>query len=243
MCLVRIDKFLCDCGIGSRKEIKNYIKKGRVSVNEDIIYKSDLKINYTKDVIFFDNKKLIYKKYVYIMMNKPSGVISATYDKYDKTVIDFVSEKYKNINLFPVGRLDKDTVGLIILTNDGSFAHNTLSPKKHVKKIYYADVEGIITSEDIKKFEEGIVIDIDYLCKSAFVNVIEIKENISSVKIEIYEGKFHQIKKMFAAVGKKVIYLKRIQFGDVKIDNKLQEGEFRELNEIEMKLIEEYTGN
>ena len=234
---MRIDKMLSNCGIGSRKNVKNLINLGKVTVDGKLINKSDIKIDTDKNSIFVDGKEIIYKKYVYLIMNKPSGVISATEDKEEKTVIDILPEKYKKFNVFPVGRLDKNTVGLLILTNDGEFAHNTLSPKKHVWKKYFATVLGIVSEYDVEYFSKGVLLENGELCKSAKLEIVKVLEDRTNVFVEISEGKFHQIKKMFAATGKKVLYLKRVGFGGLTLDEKLAEGEVRELTESEFKSI------
>lgn len=233
--LIRLDKFLADLGIGSRKEVKEYIKKGLVKVNSTIAKNSDLKINEEKDIVFFNNQTLVYEKYVYIMLNKPAGVVSATFDNKDKTVIDLINE-YKHLELFPFGRLDKDTEGLLVISNDGMLAHDLLSPKKHVDKKYFARVQGIVNNEDINKFKEGILLDGNELCKSATLEIIK-SDDISECYVTISEGKYHQIKRMFEAVNKKVIYLKRITFGNISLDENLKLGEYRKLSEEEIDLL------
>lgn len=233
--MMRLDKFLCDLGIGSRKQVKEYIKKGFVQVNDTVTKSSDLKIDEEKDIIHFNDQKLTYEKFVYLMLNKPAGVVSATYDNKDKTVIDLIDD-YKHLNLFPFGRLDKDSEGLLIISNDGQLAHELLSPKKHVYKTYYVDVEGTVTEDDIIKFKEGITLDDGYLCKSSTLEIIE-SNNISKCYVTICEGKFHQVKRMFESVNKKVIYLKRITFGNINLDNSLNLGEYRKLTEEEINIL------
>ena len=233
--MIRLDKFLKDMGIGTRKEVKEYIKKKLVKVNNEIIKKDDYKVDENNDIITFNDEIIKYEKYVYLMLNKPAGVVSATFDNKDKTVIDLIDE-YKHLNLFPFGRLDKDSEGLLIISNDGKLAHNLLSPKKHVNKTYYVDVEGIVNEEDILKFKEGITLDDSYLCKSSTLEIIE-SNAISKCYVTISEGKFHQVKRMFESVNKKVIYLKRITFGNIKLDNSLKLGEYRKLTEEEIKLL------
>lgn len=229
--MIRLDKLLKDCGIGSRKEVKDYIRKGLVKVNDTIIKNDDFKVNEEKDVIKFDDETITYEKFVYIMLNKPAGVVSATYDNKDKTVLDLIDE-YKHMDLFPFGRLDKDTEGLLIISNDGKLAHDLLSPKKHVDKKYYVEVEGIVNEEDILTFKQGITYD-DEICKPAILEIIE-SNNISKCYVTISEGKYHQVKKMFESVNKKVIYLKRITFGNISLDNNLKLGEYRKLTDEEI---------
>ncbi len=241
MAVMRLDKMLSDCGIGSRREIKEYIKRGSVKVDEKTINKSDVKINTDKNSVFVDGKKIIYKKFTYIVMNKPAGVISATEDKKEQTVVDILPDKYKKIGLFPVGRLDKDTVGLLILTNDGKFAHNTLSPKKHIWKKYFATILGFIDQNDVDAFFKGIDLGNGEICKSAKLEICNTENGKTNVFIEISEGKFHQIKRMFSSVGKEVLFLKRVKFGGFKLDENIKEGEVRELTEEEFESIFEST--
>lgn len=237
MAVMRIDKMLSNCKIGSRKDVKAIIKSGRIKVDGIVINKSDIKIDIDKNEISIDGEKVYYKRHIYLMMNKPPGVISATEDKRDKTVIDILPEKYRKFNVFPVGRLDKDTVGLLILTNDGEFAHNTLSPKKHVVKKYFAEVLGNVEKSDADAFSEGIVFANGVKCKSASLEIYKREIDRTYVFVEITEGKFHQIKKMFSVRGKKVLFLKRVKFGGLELDDKLKEGEIRELSDDETVMI------
>jgi 16S rRNA pseudouridine516 synthase len=171
------------------------------------------------------------------MLNKPQGVVSATTDKTDKTVIDLLNPPYSKLSLFPVGRLDKDTTGLLILTNDGAFAHNSLSPKKHVDKTYYVQAEGSFSSDIAEHFANGITIDGGYLCKSARLETESLTENAITAYLTITEGKFHQVKRMFEAEGGKVTALKRVSFGNITLDNELAEGSYRPLTDTELKYI------
>ena len=233
---LRADKFLADLGVGTRSQVKNIIKNKKVAVNGKIIASANVKINTETDVVTVNGKEISYKKYTYIMMNKPDGVISSTEDE-QKTVIDLLPKELQNLNLFPVGRLDKDTVGLLILTNDGIFAHNTLSPKKHIDKKYYAKISGELPENAVDLFNDGVCIG-DYKCKSADLNIID----NNTIEITIHEGKFHQVKRMFGAVGCKVEFLKRIAFGEINLDENLKQGEFRELNPTEMEYINKFIG-
>ena len=233
--MMRLDKFLVELGIGSRKEVKEYIKKGLVAVNEKTIKNSDLKIDEFNDSVYFNNEKLSYEKFVYIMLNKPAGVVSATFDNKDKTVIDLINE-YKHLNLFPFGRLDKDSEGLLIISNDGKLAHNLLSPKKHVNKIYYVETDGKVTNDDITIFKNGVILDDGDKCKSAKLDIIETND-VSKCYVTISEGKFHQVKRMFESVNKKVIYLKRVSFGNLNLDDNLKLGEYRKLTENEIEIL------
>lgn len=240
MSLIRLDKFLANCGIGSRSEVRKYLRFKRVWVDGEPILNGDFKIDIEKNKVTFDKRVVSWGKYAYLMMNKPKGVISSTKDENEKTVIDLLDEKYKKYNLFPVGRLDKDTVGLLILSNDGNFAHNTLSPKKHISKAYYAHISGEVTEEHIEKFSKGINTKYGYRCMPAKLEILESSKELSKVKIEIKEGKFHQIKRMFETFSLKVEYLKRISFDEIKLDETLKEGEYRVLNEDEMKKIQKF---
>ena len=230
--MIRLDKFLKDMGIGSRKEVKEFIRKKLVKVNNVVIKNDDYKVDEEKDIITFNNEIIKYEKYIYLMMNKPAGVVSATFDNKDQTVIDLIDD-YKSFNLFPFGRLDKDSEGLLIISNDGKLAHNLPSPKKHVNKTYYVEIDGIVTNDDIIKFKEGITLNDDEKCKSASLEIIE-SNNISKCYVTISEGKYHQVKRMFESVNKKVIYLKRITFGNIALDPTLKIGEYRKLSEEEI---------
>lgn len=230
----RLDKILSNLGYGTRKEIKHKIKSGLVKINGDIIKDNSLKVDPNEVKIEFDNKEIIYRKNIYLMLNKPKGVISATEDNYHSTVIDLIEDKFKAFNPFPVGRLDKDTEGLLLLTNDGNLAHNLLSPKKHIDKIYYVEVEGELSDKDKKAFKEGIDIGEKNITLPAELEIIS-SEKISKGYVTIREGKFHQIKRMFKELGKEVIYLKRISMGSLKLDSKLDLGGYRELTKKELE--------
>ena len=234
--MMRLDKYLSFLGKGTRKEVKEFIKKGLVSVNGITIKKDDFKINEENDIVIFNNEKLEYEEFVYLMLNKPSGVVSATYDNKDKTVIDLIKE-YKHLDLFPFGRLDKDSEGLLVISNDGKLAHELLSPKKHVDKKYYVEVLGKVTNEDVTIFKDGITLD-NELCKSATLEIIK-SDDISYCYVTISEGKYHQVKRMFESVNKKVTYLKRVTFGNLKLDENLKLGEYRKLTKQEINLLKE----
>lgn len=234
---MRLDKMLSNTGYGSRTEIKKYLKEGRVKVNGQIIKDGKYQIDTDKDTVQYLEEIVEYKEFIYIMMNKPQNVISATEDNYHKTVIDLLDKKYQNFNPFPVGRLDIDTEGLLLLTNDGKLAHSLLSPKRHIDKTYYVEVNGILENENIEKVEKGIYInDGDYTTLPGKLKIITSGE-ISSALITIQEGKFHQIKKMMQAMDRKVTYLKRISMGELVLDEKLKLGEYRELTEKERNTI------
>ncbi|NBI05318.1 pseudouridine synthase [Senegalia massiliensis] len=232
----RIDKILANLGYGSRKDIKKNIKSGMVKVNNEVIKNNSIKIDPYKENIKFKNKKINYRKFIYLMLNKPSGVISATEDNHSKTVIDLIDDEYKAFNPFPVGRLDKDTEGLLILTNDGDLAHKLLSPKKHVDKKYYVKVEGYLDENDKTAFKEGLDIGEKNITLPAELDIKKSNE-ISECYVIIREGKFHQIKRMFISLGKKVIYLKRISMGNVELDSNLKLGEYRELTSKEIDIL------
>ena len=227
---MRLDKFLANSGIGSRKEVKELIKQGLVFVNDERIKNSDKNIDEIKDVIKIRDKCIEYRKYVYIMLNKPQNVISATEDNKHKTVIDLI-KGYDTYNIFPVGRLDIDTEGLLLLTNDGKLSHNLLSPKKHIEKEYFVKLKENITDIDINKVENNIELEDGYICKKAKIK--RISEN--ELNITITEGKFHQVKRMFKAVDNEVVFLKRIRMANIFLDKNLKLGDYRELSNDELK--------
>ena len=236
---MRLDKFLANSGIGTRKEVKIILKKGKIKVNEKIVKDAKMQVDEIKDDVKIEGEKITYKPFVYIMMNKPSGVISATEDGKHKTVIDLLCEKYKNYKVFPVGRLDIDTEGLLLLTNDGVLTHNLLSPKKHVDKKYYVELKEPLTIEKKKILENGIKLEENFVTKKAKIEIINKDEDIevNSVFITISEGKFHQVKRMFKFVENEVLYLKRVKMGKLLLPEDLKLGEYRELSEEEMNLI------
>ena len=231
---LRVDKYLADMGIGTRSEVKQYIRKKQVLVNGSET-KPEQKVDPEKDNITFQGKEIGYVELEYFMLYKPQGCVSATTDTSHKTVLDYIEEK-KRKDLFPVGRLDIDTEGLLLITNDGVLAHELLSPKKHVAKTYYARIEGKVTTEDGGKFWEGVDIGEKALTKPAKLHIIKSGE-VSEIELTITEGKYHQVKRMFEAVGKKVIYLKRISMGTLKLDENLKPGEYRKLTEEELEKL------
>ena len=232
---MRLDKFLANAGIASRSEVKQYLKKGMVQVNGLVVKKGDLTIHENSDRILFQSQPVEYEKYYYYMLNKPQGVVSATEDNFQKTVLDLLGDCRRN-DLFPVGRLDKDTEGLLLITNDGALAHRLLSPKKHVGKVYYARIEGKVTEKDVNDFREGLVFDEEFSALPANLRILS-SDDISEIEVEIFEGKFHQVKRMFQAVNKKVLFLKRLSMGPLKLDSNLKPGEFRPLTESELHSI------
>ncbi len=232
---MRLDRFMQNAGVCSRKEAKKIICSGKITVNGEICLNFQQKIDENKDVIHMSGKLVEYEKFIYIMMNKPSGYVSATEDKREKTVIDLLPEGLKNRELFPVGRLDKDTTGLLILTNDGDFSHRALSPKKKVFKKYFVGIEEALEKVDIDAFSSGIDIG-DYKCLPAVLEIID-KCPPAKAYVSICEGKFHQVKRMFKSLGKNVISLERVAFGEVLLDRNLLPGEFRRLTEIELEML------
>lgn len=238
---MRLDKFLAEVGIGSRKEVKVLIKKGQIKVNEEVIKSDKFQVKEFDDQITYLDEPLVYQKDFYYVLNKPAGVISATQDNYEQTVMDLLSDEDYREDLFPVGRLDKDTEGLLILTNDGKLAHQLLSPKKHVEKEYFAKVKGVMTEEDIDSFARGLVIDKgeQTLPAQLFIDSIDHEEETSAIRLILHEGKFHQVKRMVQAVGKEVTYLKRLRMGGFLLPESLDNGEYRELTETELLQLQE----
>ena len=232
----RLDKYLADMSVGTRSEVKNLIKKGLVTVNGEVIRKPEYKVDIEKDDLVCRGEPVVYQTLVYYMLNKPAGVISATNDPKQKTVLDLITDKSRK-DLFPVGRLDKDTVGLLLITNDGNLAHRLLSPKHHVDKCYFAKVQGNVTKDDAEKFAEGVNIgteDEPEITMPGKLDIIK-SDDLSEIRLTIQEGKFHQVKRMFQAVGKEVVYLKRERMGSLILDDNLVEGEYRMLTEEELK--------
>lgn len=235
---LRIDKILSNLGYGSRAEIKKDCKRGLVKVNGKTINNPGIQVDIESDEILFDNQVVKYREFIYLMLNKPDGYISATFDRHDPIVLDLIDKEFLAFEPFPVGRLDKDTEGLLVLTNDGQLAHRVLSPKKHVPKTYYAKIEGKVTEEDIEAFKKGVTLDDGYETMPSELKILS-SDDMSEIELTIHEGKFHQVKRMFESVGKKVVYLKRLSMGKLKLDEDLELGEYRELTEEEVKLIEE----
>ena len=231
--MIRLDRYLADMSIGTRTEVKKLIRQGKVAVDGLIVKNPDIKVDTGTQNVTYNGIAVTYETYEYYMLNKPAGVISATSDKTEKTVLDLIDSK-KRKDLFPVGRLDKDTEGLLLITNDGELAHRLLSPKKHVDKLYYAKVEGTVGMEDIDAFAKGLDIGEGEYTKPAKLIVLK-SDVISEIELSIQEGKFHQVKRMFEAVGKKVIYLKRLEMGTLKLDEGLALGEYRPLTQKEIE--------
>ena len=233
---MRLDKFISTTTTLSRAEAKKIIKKG-ILINDILIKSSDYKVDENNDIVIVNGSRLVYQKYVYIMMNKPQNVISATEDMIDKTVVDILKDKDRIHKVFPVGRLDKDTEGLMLLTNDGELAHKLISPKKDVEKKYYVEVTGELKEEYLELVKDGLVLDDGYKCKSARLEILESSKDKSCANIYITEGKFHQVKSMMKALGTSVTYLKRLSIGSLILDENLKLGEYRYLTDKELKKI------
>ena len=231
--MIRLDKYLADMGVGTRAEVKKYIKQGKVTVDGTVVKSAELKIDQEVQQVMFQGAPIGYEEFEYYMLHKPAGVISATTDSKDKTVVDLISDK-KRKDLFPVGRLDKDTEGLLLITNDGDLAHKLLSPKKHVDKVYYAKVDGIVSEEDVKAFREGVSIGQGEIAKPAVLEILK-ADTVSEIKVTIQEGKFHQVKRMFHTIGKEVLYLKRLSMGSLVLDDSLPLGAYRKLTREELE--------
>ncbi|WP_207646307.1 pseudouridine synthase [Cellulosilyticum sp. I15G10I2] len=233
---IRIDKFLVHIGYGSRSEVHKLIKEKRVTLNDKIIHKPDMHLIIEESKVCVDGGQAVYQEFYYYVLNKPQGVITATEDKRYRTVMDLLLPIDQRKSLAPVGRLDKDTEGLLILTNDGKLTHELLSPKKHVDKVYYAKIRGMITLQDVKQFEEGIILEDGTSYRSSKLEILHAGD-ISEIYVTISEGKFHQVKRMVMSVGKEVIYLKRIKMGALELPEDLNIGEYRQLTELELKLL------
>ncbi len=221
-------------GKGTRTEVKKYIKSGRVRVDGNVVQRPETKVS-PDQIITLDGEQLVYEEFQYYLMNKPAGLISASDDARQKTVVDLISDRGRR-NLFPVGRLDKDTTGLLLITDDGTLAHSLLSPRHHVSKIYVAEVDGLLEEEDIRLFKEGIQLEQDWTTLPAELEILEAGEQ-SLARITIYEGKFHQIKRMFEAVGKPVLSLSRIAMGPLTLPDNLEEGDYRALTDQEYEAL------
>ena len=239
--MMRLDKYLCETGFGTRSQVKDLLKKGQVMVNGEVVKKPELKINETTDQILCQGKKASYQKNIYLMLHKPAGVVSATEDNREKTVLDLVRPEDRKNGLFPVGRLDKDTEGLLLLTDDGELAHRLLSPKKHVDKTYYAKIDGQVTEEHVKQFREGLDIGDEKKTLPAVLTIL-LSGSVSEIEVTIHEGRFHQIKRMFEAVGCKVTYLKRLSMGSLVLDETLPPEEYRPLTEAELEGLTKQRG-
>ncbi|WP_443595303.1 pseudouridine synthase [Agathobacter sp.] len=229
--MIRLDKFLSEMGLGTRSEVKKLLKTKQVTVNKVVVSKPETKVNPDTDEVCLNGSKIEYKKYEYYLFNKPKGCVSATKDNVHGTVMDYITDAVHD-DLFPVGRLDIDTEGLLLITNDGALSHELLSPSKHVAKTYFARIDGEVTQDDIISFKEGIDIGEERLTKPAEL-VIKKSGSVSEIELTITEGKFHQVKRMFEARGKRVIYLKRISMGPLKLPDDLKTGTYRALTQAE----------
>lgn len=239
---IRLDKYLADMGIGTRSQVKQYIRKKQVLVNGMLPAGPEQKITPDTDTVSFQGQDILYTRYEYFLFYKPEGCVSAVKDNVHRTVLEYFPENRRK-GLFPVGRLDLDTEGLMLITNDGTLAHNLLAPGKHVPKTYYAEVSGRVTEEDVKQFSQGIDIREARPTRPAELKLLpENQPEISRITLTITEGKFHQVKRMFEAVGKKVLYLKRISMGSLELDGSLQPGDYRPLTQEELQKITEYRG-
>lgn len=234
--MIRLDKYLADMGVGTRQEVKQKIKRGLILINGETARSPDLKIREGEDRICAEGREIRYAAFEYFMLNKPAGVVSATEDSRDTTVTDLIKEKRRK-DLFPVGRLDKDTEGLLLITNDGELAHRLLSPRRHVDKTYYARIRGRVADEDVRMFAHGLYIGTKEKKERAMPGRLEILASgeESQIRLTIQEGKYHQVKRMFQAVGKEVIYLKRERMGPLVLDENLGPGEYRRLTGEELE--------
>ena len=256
---MRLDKFLSGIGAGTRTEIKKAVKAGLVTVDGAVAKDPGMQVS-EDSAVTFRGEPVVYEEFVYYMMNKPAGVISASDDSREETVVDLIAEQ-KRKDLFPAGRLDRDTEGLLLITNDGGLAHRLLSPKHHVDKKYYAVVSGAVTDEDVQAFEDGLVLTDGLECLPAKLEILRAADDdeevssdesspdesahedevlvTSEIEVVIQEGKFHQIKRMFAARGMEVLYLKRLTMGPLILDDTLEPGEYRRLTEKELQSLKE----
>lgn len=237
---MRMDKFLTECGAGSRSEVKQLLRKGLVTVNGEIVKAPEMKLVPGADTVACEGRTLCYEPFEYLMLNKPSGCVTAVRDNLHPTVMEYLGTGHK-ADLAPVGRLDLDTEGLLILTNDGELAHRMLAPKSHVDKVYYARVSGDVTEEDVRAFAEGLEIGEKRPTLPAKLEIL-ISGETSEILLTIREGKFHQVKRMFEVRGKKVLYLKRTAMGGIVLDASLEPGQWRRLTESELALLRPNAG-
>lgn len=238
---MRLDKFLTELGVGTRSEVKKILKTGQITVNGIPVKKPEEKIDEAKDIVAYQGRVLAYRKFEYYLFHKPAGCVTAVTDEQHKTVMDYMKDLTRK-DLNPVGRLDIDTEGLLLITNDGMLSHELLSPAKHVPKTYYARIEGSVTKGDVNRFAEGVDIGEKKMTKPAELTILA-SDVVSEIELTISEGKFHQVKRMFEAVGKKVIYLKRISMGSLILDKDLKPGEYRPLTEEEVNQLKTGVDN
>ncbi|MDR2976058.1 MAG: rRNA pseudouridine synthase [Streptococcaceae bacterium] len=241
---MRLDKFLAACGLGSRSEVKLLLKKQKITVRNEIIQDGKFQVDKNSTEVKYDGRVLQYQEFFYYMLNKPAGVVSATKDNLNKTVVDLLSSKDFRADIFPVGRLDKNTEGLLILTNDGALGHDLTQPKKHVEKEYFAHIDGRVTDEVVRAFAQGLKMKNSEIARPAELYIDKIYENsetqlgtASDIRVIIHEGKFHQVKRMFEAVDMYVLYLKRLRMGDLQLDVNLELGKYRALKIEEIKIL------
>lgn len=234
---MRIDKFLSQTGTASRKETASAAKAGQILVDGKVCRCADFHIDPEKNTVQFRGAQIIYRKYTYIMLNKPDGYVSATEDTKERTVMELLPPQLQKIGLFPCGRLDKNTLGLLILTNNGQLAHMLLSPRRHVSKTYRFALSTPITAQDVVRLDSGIELEDGYVTKPART---ELEADMQSGTITITEGKFHQVKRMFEAVGSKIVYLERTVFASIPLDVSLRRGEWRYLDNGEISVLEEH---
>ncbi|SEL24868.1 ribosomal small subunit pseudouridine synthase A [Carnobacterium iners] len=240
---MRLDKFLAHTGYGTRKSVKELLKSKKITVNELIVKDGKIHIQPETDKIHVAGERVDYQEFYYFMLHKPQGVISATEDNLHKTVIELLKPQDRLSNPFPVGRLDKDTEGLLLLTNDGALAHELLSPRKEVDKCYEAIIEGLIGEKEIEAFEKSITLEDGFRCRPAKLTVLstDLVAQTANIQVIIHEGKFHQVKRMFEAVDRKVQYLKRLSMGPLELDNSLKIGHYRALTADELAQLKEFT--
>jgi 16S rRNA pseudouridine516 synthase len=238
--MMRLDKFLCEMGVGTRSEVKAYLKKGQVTVGGEIVKKPETKINENEDEICFLGQVLNYEAVQYFLLNKPAGCVTATKDNLSETVMSFLPDNRRE-DLFPVGRLDKDTTGLLLLTNDGDFSHRLMSPKKHVAKTYEAVLQSAVRTEDIDVFAKGLEYGEEEPAKPAKLEILSNEEPYKA-RLTITEGKFHQVKRMFHAVGNEVLALNRVSIGNLVLDSELKQGEYRDLTLEEVESLKNFGG-
>ncbi len=233
----RLDNILANSGYGSRREVQKLIRCKKVKVNGEIVNNPSTHVDGNKDEIYVFDEKVQYKDFVYLMLNKPSGFISATHDNFDRVVLELIDDKDKILDPYPIGRLDKDTVGLLLISNDGEMCHRVLSPKRHVTKKYFVKVDNCLNCSHIEIFNEGVVLDDGYKCKKSLLKILNSSNEFSECELILTEGKFHQVKRMFEAIGFNVLYLKRVEFCTIKLDPNLKEGEYRHLTESEINIL------
>lgn len=232
---IRLDKFLTEVGIGTRSEVKKYIRQGLITVDSAPAQKPEQKIDEKTAKVCFRGNEIVYAAYEYYLFYKPAGCVSATEDRLHKTVMDYLTDTVRK-DLFPVGRLDLDTEGLLLITNDGALAHDLLSPSKHVEKTYYAKVKGRVMEDDVNRFKKGVDIGEEKPTKPAKLVIVS-EGDISEIRLTITEGRFHQVKRMFEAVGKEVVYLKRLSMGSLVLPDDLAPGDYRSLTTQELEAL------